>query len=95
MPDVQHLCTFWCVGFVKSSKPHLRKLDDRGTPVVFISYMWNAKAWSFFDPVSRCTIVSRDTIFNEWTSSTWEGQGDKIGDNLGFESRTMGIEAEQ
>jgi hypothetical protein len=37
-PDVQHLRTFGCVAYVKATKSHLRKLDDRDTPIVFIGY---------------------------------------------------------
>jgi hypothetical protein len=51
-PDVHHLHTFRCVAYIKSSKPHLRNLDDRGTPVAFISYEQGTKAWHFFDPAS-------------------------------------------
>jgi len=35
-PDVHHLRTFGCVAFIKETRPNLKKLDDRGTPVVFI-----------------------------------------------------------
>jgi hypothetical protein len=37
-PDVQHLRTFGCVAFIKATTPHLRKLEDHGTKVVFIGY---------------------------------------------------------
>jgi hypothetical protein len=29
-PDVQHLCTFSCVAFIKATTPHMRKLDNAG-----------------------------------------------------------------
>jgi transposase InsO family protein len=37
-PNVQHLLTFGCVVYIKTTKLHMKKLDDRGTPTVFISY---------------------------------------------------------
>ena len=36
-PDVRFLRIFGCVGHVKVAGPHLRKLDDRSTPMVFTS----------------------------------------------------------
>lgn len=37
-PAVEHLRVFGCVGYVKTVKSNLRKLDDRGTCMVFIGY---------------------------------------------------------
>jgi hypothetical protein len=67
-PDVQHLRMFGCVAFIKATTPHLRKLEDHGTKVVFIGYEKGAKAWRFYNPASRRAIVSRDTIFDEQAS---------------------------
>lgn len=43
-PDVSHLKTFGCWAFIKVRKPHLKKLDDRATPAVFIGYEQGSKA---------------------------------------------------
>ena len=64
-PDVHHLRTFGCVAFIKETRPNLKKLDDRGTPVVFIGYEPGAKAWRFYNPASRRAMVSWDVVFNE------------------------------
>jgi hypothetical protein len=50
---VQHLRTFGCVVYVKVTKPHLKKLDNHGTPMVFIGYERGVKVWRFYDPASR------------------------------------------
>jgi hypothetical protein len=49
-PDVQHVRTFGSVAYVKTMKTHLKKLDDRGTSVVFIGYEQGTKVWRFYDP---------------------------------------------
>jgi transposase InsO family protein len=67
-PDVHHLRTFGCVAYIKATKPRLKKLEDRGTPVVFIGYERGAKAWRFYDPVLRRAVVSWDAVFDEPTS---------------------------
>jgi hypothetical protein len=64
-PDVHHLHTFGCVTYVKATKPHLKKIDDRGTPAVFIGYKQGAKAWHFYNTVSRRVVVSQDAVFDE------------------------------
>ena len=66
--DVSFLRTFGCVAYVKATKPHMKKLDDRGTPVVFIGYKPGAKAWHFYDPATHRAVVSRDAVFDEPTS---------------------------
>jgi hypothetical protein len=62
--------------------------------VVFIGYERGAKAWRFFDPASRRAVVSRDAIFNESASWTWENKGDVASEKLDFEFHMMGFKAE-
>ena len=51
-PNVSHLRTFGCVAHVKTAEPHLSKLADRSTKMVFIGYKSNfgTKAYHFYDP---------------------------------------------
>jgi hypothetical protein len=37
-PSVHHLRTFGCVAYVKNTRPHLSKLEDRGKKMVFLGY---------------------------------------------------------
>lgn len=67
-PDVEHLRTFGCVAYVKTVRPHVKKLDDRSTPMVYIGYEPGAKVWHFYDPVARRVHVSRDAVFQEHES---------------------------
>lgn len=53
------------------TKPHLKKLDDRATPAVFIGYEQGSKAWRFYDPSTHHAIVSRDAVFEEHASWDW------------------------
>nr|AAU90089.1 putative polyprotein [Oryza sativa Japonica Group] len=70
-PSVEHLKVFGCVGYVKTVKPNLRKLDDRGTRMVFIGYEQGSKAYRMYDPVSRRFYVSRDVVFDEAAMWPW------------------------
>lgn len=75
-PDVAFLRTFGCVAHVKSVRPHLKKLEDRAAPMVFIGYEPGCKAWRFYDPATRRAVVSRDAIFNEGASWDWSKEAD-------------------
>jgi hypothetical protein len=71
-PAVHHLRTFGCVGHVKDTRPHLKKLDDRSTPMVFLGYADGSKAYRLFDPVGGRVHVSRDVVFDENASWSWD-----------------------
>jgi hypothetical protein len=71
-PDVRFLRIFGCVGHVKVAGPHLRKLDDRSTPMVFIGYEIGSKAYRMYDPATKRLHVSRDVVFDEEARWNWE-----------------------
>jgi transposase InsO family protein len=64
-PDVSHLRVFGCVAHVRDVRPHLKKLEDRSRPMVFIGYEPGSKAWRFYDPVGKRVHVARDVVFDE------------------------------
>jgi hypothetical protein len=64
-PVVQHLRTFGCITYVKSTRPNLSKLDDRGHKMIFIRYEQGTKAYRFYDPMLKSAHVSRDVVFDE------------------------------
>jgi len=64
-PNVHYLRTFGCMAHVKSAHPHLKKLDDRSTRMVFIGYESGSKAYRVFDTVTGRVHISQDLIFDE------------------------------
>jgi hypothetical protein len=86
-PAVHHLKTFGCIVYVRNTKPHLKKLDDRGRKMIFVGYERGTKAYRAYDLVTKVTIT-RDVVFDEdaqwdWSSSeeedvTWHDQGSDI-----------------
>ena len=64
-PNIGHIRVFGCVGYVKVTTPHLRKLDDRSRALVHLGTKPETKAYRLLDPSSRRIIVSRDVVFNE------------------------------
>lgn len=67
-PSVEHLRVFGCVAHVKTARPHLRKLVDRSTPMIFIGYEQGTKAYRVYDPTTRRVHISRDVAFDEAAS---------------------------
>jgi hypothetical protein len=58
-------CTFRYVVSIKMTKLHIKKLDDCCTRVVFLGYELSTETWNFYDRVTSCTIMSKDTVFDE------------------------------
>src|SRR6266540_3314886 len=56
--NVHYLRTFGCVAHVKTAHPHLKKLDDRSTRMVFIGYKSGTKVYRAFVPVAGRVHVS-------------------------------------
>jgi hypothetical protein len=44
-PTVHHLKSFGCIVYVRNTKPHLKKLDDRGRKMIFVGYEKGTKAF--------------------------------------------------
>lgn len=57
-PAFDHLRTFGCVAHVKVNTSHLKKLEDRSKPMIFVSYEPGSKAYRAYDPVARRVHVS-------------------------------------
>jgi len=70
-PPVHFFRTFGCVAHVKAAGGHLKKLDDRSTPMVFIGYETGTKAYRFYNPVSKRVHISRDAVFDEGRAWSW------------------------
>jgi hypothetical protein len=61
---VQHHCTFECIAYVKSTRPNLSKLDDKGRKMIFIGYEQGTKAYRFYVLVLKSAHVSSDVVFD-------------------------------
>lgn len=87
-PAVHFFRTFGCVAHVKNTGGHLRKLDDRSKPMVFLWYEPGTKAYRLYDPNANRVHVSRDVVFEEGRAWDWS-QGGAIA-NTGNVNDTCG-----
>ena len=70
-PAVSHLRVFGCLAFAKELG-HISKLDDRGTPGVFIGYAEGSKAYRILEPGTQRVRTARDVVFNEGRGWAWD-----------------------
>ncbi|KAG6499643.1 hypothetical protein ZIOFF_039433 [Zingiber officinale] len=76
-PHLAHLKVFGCIAYAKNTTPHLKKLDDRSSPMVYLGVEEGCKAHRLFDPRHNKLQVSRDVIFQENSEWTWNAGADK------------------
>jgi hypothetical protein len=50
---------------VKNTRPHLKKLDNRSSRMIFVKYESSSKAWRFYNPVIVPVTVPCNVIFDE------------------------------
>lgn len=70
-PNVAHIRFFGCIEYAKSTKPNVKKLDDRIKVLVHLGTEPGSKAYRMFDPTTQRIIVSRDVVFDETKSWKW------------------------
>jgi transposase InsO family protein len=74
-PNLHFLRVFGCVVHVKAARPHLKKLEDRSRKMVLLGYEPGSKAYKVFDPLTQTVHVTRDAVFDEAASWSWENGG--------------------
>ena len=70
-PNLSHLRIFGCIGYAKTEKAGLKKLDDRSRMLVHLGTEPGSKAYRMLNPETRKIIVSRDVIFDESKGWNW------------------------
>ncbi|KAG6475509.1 hypothetical protein ZIOFF_064731 [Zingiber officinale] len=70
-PHLAHLRVFGCVAYVKNTTPHLKKLDDRSSPMIYLGVKEACKAHRLFDSRHGKLQVSKDVVFQENSEGTW------------------------
>jgi hypothetical protein len=71
-PHLGHLRMFGCTGHVRPAVPHLKKLDDRSLPMVYLGIEEGSKAHRMFNPNNNRIVVSRDVVFEESRKWSWD-----------------------
>lgn len=75
-PNLENLRIFGCSTYAKITIPHLKKLDDRSIPMVYLGVEEGSKACRLYDPVGKKKHVSRDVKFMKMKPWDWDNSGE-------------------
>ncbi|GJU64890.1 zinc finger, CCHC-type containing protein [Tanacetum coccineum] len=70
-PNLENLRIFGCTAYAKITIPHLKKLDDRSIPMIYLGVEEGSKACRLYDPITKKKHVSRDVKFMETKPWDW------------------------
>ncbi|GJU79055.1 zinc finger, CCHC-type containing protein [Tanacetum coccineum] len=71
-PNLENLRIFGCTAYAKITIPHLKKLDDRSIPMIYLGVEEGSKACRLYDPIAKRKQVSRDVKFMETKPWDWD-----------------------
>ncbi|GKE19287.1 zinc finger, CCHC-type containing protein [Tanacetum coccineum] len=74
-PNLENLRIFGCTAYAKITIPHLKKLDDRSIPMIYLGVEEGSKACRLYDPIAKKKHISRDVKFME--TKPWDWNKDK------------------
>nr|GFB71344.1 zinc finger, CCHC-type [Tanacetum cinerariifolium] len=75
-PNLEKLKIFRCTTYAKITIPHLKKLDDKSIPLVYLGVEEGSKACRLYDPIAKKKHVSRDVKFMETKPWDWNEDGE-------------------
>jgi hypothetical protein len=81
-PSLGHLKMFGCIAHARLFAPHLKKINDRSKALVYFGTEEGSKAHRLFDRETKRIVVSRDVVFEEKKTWSWDSiyEGDIIVD---------------
>nr|GEV95975.1 ribonuclease H-like domain, reverse transcriptase, RNA-dependent DNA polymerase [Tanacetum cinerariifolium] len=74
-PNLENLRIFGCTAYAKVTIPHLKKLDDRSVPMIYLGVEEGSKACRLYDQKGKRKHVSRDVRFMETKLWDWDNNG--------------------
>nr|GEU52681.1 ribonuclease H-like domain, reverse transcriptase, RNA-dependent DNA polymerase [Tanacetum cinerariifolium] len=74
-PNLENLRIFRCTAYAKVTIPHLKKLDDRSIPMIYLGVEEGSKACRLYDPKGKRRHVSRDVRFMKTKPWDWDNNG--------------------
>nr|GEX45323.1 zinc finger, CCHC-type [Tanacetum cinerariifolium] len=75
-PNLENLRIFRCTAYAKITIPHLKKIDDRIIPMIYLGVEEGSKACRLYDPIAKKKHVSRDVKFMETKPWDWDKNGE-------------------
>nr|GEX04462.1 zinc finger, CCHC-type [Tanacetum cinerariifolium] len=76
--NLENLRIFGCTAYAKITIPHLKKLDDRSIPIIYLGVEEGSKACRLYDPKGKRKHVSKDVRFMETKMWDWDNNKKEI-----------------
>ena len=64
-PDVSYFRVFGCLSYVLVKDKHRRALEPHSQKCIFLGYPPGTKAWLFYNPATKKTVISSHAVFDE------------------------------
>nr|GEY88798.1 ribonuclease H-like domain, reverse transcriptase, RNA-dependent DNA polymerase [Tanacetum cinerariifolium] len=71
-PNLENLRIFGCTAYAKITIPHLKKLDDRSIPMIYLRVEEGSKSCGLYDLIAKKKHVIRDVKFIETKPWDWD-----------------------
>lgn len=82
-PNIGHIRVFGCLAHMKLPIVHTTKLSDRSKLVINLGKEPGTKAYRLYDPEKKSVHVSRDVVFEEDKSWSWDSDKETEGEHCG------------
>ena len=88
-PDINHVRVFGCLAHMKAPGNQNQKLDDCSKRVINLGKEPGTKGYRLYSPDENRIYVSRDIIFEETKSWTWNKTGDSEDNSDSYSSLSV------
>lgn len=76
-PAVDHFRIFGCIAYAHIPDEKRRKLDNKGEKFIFLGVSDKSKAYKLYNPSTMKIVISRDVVFDEKGTWSWNQNGVK------------------
>ena len=84
-PTVDHFRIFGCIAYAHIPNEKMRKPENKGEKCIFLGVSDKSKAYKLFNPSTMKIIISRDVVFDEKDTWSWNQNGVKENILVGFD----------
>lgn len=79
-PAVDHFWIFGCIAYAHILDEKRRKLDNKGEKCIFLGVSDKSKAYKLYNPSTMKIVISRDVVFDE--EGTWSWNQTRVKENI-------------
>ena len=89
-PAVDHFRIFGCIAYAHIPDEKRKKLDNKGEKCIFLGVSDKSKAYKLYNPSTMKIVISRDVVFDEESTWSWNQNGVKKSIPADFDDEEKG-----